>query len=181
MYVFCCLSACSISYHKWVFFVANPCSTRTMQITAMLASRMKRKSITLLWSLYITPMFFALVSSAARLVQLITSGIFGQLWVSTFYVLILTGTMVFWNTCTLFLLALMPIWMTMKNDADNLFDSRDLPLPGVNLILQNYFTNGELPGVTTKGWVLSSGGTFWSFLLATVILQEACVLVLCKV
>jgi len=47
-------------------------------------------------------MFFALVSSAARLVQLITSGIFGQLWVSTFYVLILTGTMVFWNTCTLF-------------------------------------------------------------------------------
>ena len=50
--------------------------------------------------------------------------------------------------------------MTMKNDADNLFDSRDLPLPGVNLILQNYFTNGELPGVTTKGWVLSSGGTF---------------------
>jgi len=30
------------------------------------------------------------------------SGISGQLWVSTFYVLILTGTMVFWNTCTLF-------------------------------------------------------------------------------
>ena len=39
----------------------------------------------------------------------------------------------------------------------------------------------KLPGATTKGWVLSSGGTFWSFLLATVILQEACVLVLCKV
>ena len=107
-----------------------------MQITAMLASRMKRKSITLLWSLYITPMFFALVSSAARLVQLITSGIFGQLWVSTFYVLILTGTMVSWNSCTIFLLALMPtvpIWMPMKTDADILFDSRDLA--GLNLYL----------------------------------------------
>jgi hypothetical protein len=45
--------------------------------------------------------------------------------------------------------------MTLKNDADNLFDSRDLP--GVTPILSGrmFFTNGELPGA-----VLSSVAFF---------------------
>jgi hypothetical protein len=75
--------------------------------------------------------------------------------------------MVSWNTRTIILLALMPtvpdertmkmMAVELEVIADNLLYSHDMPW--VNLIWQNNYTNGKLPGATSNPKV-SGAGTF---------------------